>query len=165
MINRKIVKFIQTSYAENIILHHPPGGTPGPVECEHCNLKVNSPYDLHQHIANGECELLRCSLCDDYFFKKSDLKRHLEDEHDSDQEPEELDDKPFCCPICSKCFSTKSLLSGHKKIHVPKDSQNYVCEICDKEFALKKYLNKHLKRHNEQHSKIANAGLSKFLFF
>ena len=131
------------------------------MKCKHCKLKVNSPYDLHHHIANGECKSLRCSSCDDHFFKMSDLTRHLEEEHDSDRKP---DDKSFRCPICSKRFSTKRSLSDHKKTHLSKDSQKYVCRICDSEFVQKRYLHDHLRRSNKKHFNIINAGLSKFSF-
>ncbi|XP_053567590.1 gastrula zinc finger protein XlCGF7.1-like isoform X1 [Bombina bombina] len=54
-------------------------------------------------------------------------------------------ERAFLCPDCEKCFTTKSSLIRHQKIHT--GDKEYLCSECGKCFTLKSQLISHQKSH------------------
>lgn len=52
-------------------------------------------------------------------------------------------DLPFACNICSKRFTTRTLMLVHRKRH---GGRNFACELCEKAYPLASELRKHIKR-------------------
>ncbi|KAM4662351.1 uncharacterized protein O3C94_010873 [Discoglossus pictus] len=55
------------------------------------------------------------------------------------------EEKPFECPNCAKCFTKKSQLSQHQKIHT--GQKPYACSVCDKCFNRRSHLVTHQRTH------------------
>ena len=61
----------------------------------------------------------KCTLCEDNFASKNDLKTHIKDEHAGS----------FKCDMCRKVFDEEWKFNAHKKCH-----KDYPCDKCDKVF-------------------------------
>ncbi|XP_053577510.1 zinc finger protein 383-like [Bombina bombina] len=57
-------------------------------------------------------------------------------------------EKAFSCLECGKCFNQKSNLLGHLNIHT--GQKVYSCSLCGKDFTFKSNLNRHQKVHSGQ---------------
>ena len=76
-----------------------------------------------------------CEICDESFFKKSDLTRHL---------IMHFVDRPTDCRICTNKFSD---FAAHYLEHF--DSQNFDCSQCTKKFSLQTSLYNHTLTHTD----------------
>lgn len=56
-----------------------------------------------------------------------------------------MEEKPFECPVCRKCFSRNSLLIKHGRTH--EGEKPYNCALCGKGFVYSWNLIKHNKKH------------------
>ncbi|XP_067635463.1 zinc finger protein 208-like [Eurosta solidaginis] len=75
--------------------------------------------------------------------KQQTLKRckeNLEDGKQLKHQGNELE-----CDICGKCFSQKSYLRHHKRLH--SGEKPYKCDICEKRFARVSYVHTHMRTH------------------
>ena len=52
-------------------------------ECGLCDMKVDTLENLETHLAS--CEVYECEECEKRFTKLSDIKLHLEDDHNKDK--------------------------------------------------------------------------------
>lgn len=59
-----------------------------------------------------------CSICQVYFIRQGEFKRHMVKHSDS---------RPYKCPVCDKAFKRLSELNSHMQIH---NSVTYTCEAC-----------------------------------
>lgn len=70
-----------------------------------------------------------------------DLPDHIRTTHPS---PEEA----VKCPLCSRVFKTKRILSKHhKNVHIP---PKYKCHICSIFFKMQHHLNRHMRIHAKE---------------
>ncbi|EJD74521.1 zinc finger protein [Loa loa] len=91
-----------------------------------------------------------CRICNTKFASRQSLIRHMGRIHPQEKIDEikqyeviQSPDLPFACNICSKRFTTRTLMLVHRKRH---EGRHFVCEICKKTYPLASELRKHVKR-------------------
>ena len=102
------------------------------VHCFECDKKFTSffSHDRHMNIHYGQNKPYKCYQCGQRFAQDSNLKTHIESQHDKTKYP---------CPICQKLISSESNMSQHmKKTH---GKRKVHCIECDS------YMRGDLKRH------------------
>uniref|UniRef100_A0A7N6AW52 C2H2-type domain-containing protein n=1 Tax=Anabas testudineus TaxID=64144 RepID=A0A7N6AW52_ANATE len=119
-----------------------------PFTCSVCGKRLKSEALLaaHSRIHSGD-KPHRCGICLRSFQRATCLKQHHIRVH--------LKVKAFPCPICSKVFKFKSLLTSHSMIH--SDIRPYACDYCSRSFRRLS----HLKSGNLQQHKKRMHGVGK----
>ena len=82
--------------------------------CNKCDFKTLSSVSLSQH--RNKCDHIntfKCNECDSEFRFLNSLTKHAYNVHKNKE--------PFACSMCVKCFSSKSNLTKHMKIHTAHD--------------------------------------------
>ncbi|XP_005093808.1 zinc finger protein 62 [Aplysia californica] len=74
-----------------------------------------------------------CKHCDKKLTKKYRMMSHIRSH---------LNQRPFECQICNKCFSCQYMLQKHKKSH----ATPFICDKCGVTFSRKFFLNMHKKK-------------------
>uniref|UniRef100_A0A3B1KKE2 PR domain containing 9 n=1 Tax=Astyanax mexicanus TaxID=7994 RepID=A0A3B1KKE2_ASTMX len=93
-----------------------------------------------------------CSLCDLYFNRLCNLRRHERNIH--------AKEKPYCCTLCLKSFTQLSGLKRHQESHSRLSAQRqtatladatiHACSHCPFSFTGERYLHKHIRRHHPE---------------
>ncbi|XP_026218048.1 zinc finger protein 708-like isoform X2 [Anabas testudineus] len=124
-----------------------------PFTCSVCGKRLKSEALLaaHSRIHSGD-KPHRCGICLRSFQRATCLKQHhirvhlkvkVNDAVHAAGRRKSTMTKAFPCPICSKVFKFKSLLTSHSMIH--SDIRPYACDYCSRSFRRLS----HLKRHCE----------------
>lgn len=66
-----------------------------------------------------EQEVYQCSVCQMFFTRKSDLKRHMVCHSDA---------RPYKCTVCEKSFKRSYALASHARLH---SGVRHKCDSCD----------------------------------
>ena len=101
------------------------------------------------HYKHFACE---CKICGRNITSKSNLKRHLSEQHDLiniDREVPREFLTNFPCDICRKQFKRKTTLMEHMEIHREKRTR-YQCDQCEETFSLVKNLRSHKNLHSNE---------------
>ena len=116
------------------------------LESEEKNLKIqktclksrlqSKKHRKNQRTRKGE-KMYNCCLCDKFFSKVHDLKRHLR---------VHTGEKPFKCDVCDKTFSQAASLNRHQIVH--RGEKPFRCDVCDKSFSQVQSLNTHKRVHS-----------------
>ncbi|KAJ9576888.1 hypothetical protein L9F63_006506, partial [Diploptera punctata] len=85
----------------------------------------------------------KCEHCGKTFAYSNTLKKHME-RHKESQKPRNHE-----CKICKKCYTKKSHLTVHYRIHT--GERPFVCEFCKKGFKENSDLTVHLRIHTGSH--------------
>lgn len=80
-------------------------------QCDFCGKISTSQddYDEHQKEHDGEPRF-KCRKCEKIFASKEEARKHLAENHT-------VEDKPFSCETCSKCFKNRYQLILHNRTH------------------------------------------------
>ncbi|VDK74703.1 unnamed protein product [Litomosoides sigmodontis] len=91
-----------------------------------------------------------CRMCNRKFASRQSLIRHIGRIHPEEKidvikqyEVIQSPDLPFACNICSKRFTTRTLMLVHRKRH---EGRHFACGLCEKAYPLASELRKHIKR-------------------
>ena len=121
--------------------------------CETCSLQFDKKavYDIHlsfvhkiEILVKEETEDLKqennqkshkCSICDNSFSRKFNLKKHIETVHDGK--------KPHKCSVCDYSCSRNARLKKHIEI-VHERKKPHKCSICDISFSRSEILKQHI---------------------
>ena len=102
-------------------------------KCQVFDNSVSKENDSKAQVSSihDEKEPFECTTCGKNLFAKTNLLRHITDEH------------PLKCSKCDQLLDKKILLKRHM-ITVHDEKKKYFCNICDLKFLLKQSLKKHL---------------------
>ena len=119
--------------------------------CPICTKDFNYERNVYAHMfeVHFKHSMCRCKVCGEIITKKSNLKRHLKEQHgiiNIDREVTREQLKSFCCEVCGKQFNRKSNMIDHMKIH-DTNRIRYECSQCQKVFTLLRNLRHHEKLH------------------
>ena len=128
---------------------HKRGSHGEPESCGICGKVCNSRKNLLKHMYIHEEPRHRCDLCGLPFKYKRTLQRHMQIVH-GEEEPR----GPVICAICTKTFSTFSVLNKHTKLsHGPQPhlsnptvKPKQICHECAVGFTRKSNFNAHMRK-------------------
>ncbi|XP_047542072.1 PR domain zinc finger protein 5-like isoform X8 [Vanessa atalanta] len=84
-----------------------------------------------------------CSLCDQKFFSRTHVQKHM---------IKHLGEKIHQCEVCKKSYARKQTLRDHMRIH--NNDRRFICPVCSQAFVQNNSLRLHMKVH---HSDSINA--------
>ena len=100
------------------------------------NISCSYKTPVRSRMADHDCQgNLRCDVCNATFVSIRSMKRHMIDQHRSNQ---------ATCHICMKVFKNERLRRTHlKMLHT--ETKDYVCSKCGREYKWCSARNKHEK--------------------
>ncbi|XP_065217233.1 zinc finger and BTB domain-containing protein 41-like [Planococcus citri] len=123
-----------------------------PFQCSSCDECFRDPSSKRRHeLSHGEARFF-CAVCDQRFFRKDQVLRHIRKEHLSIHRNS---NKKFKCTICAKLLASKQILNRHYcRVHkfeasrlIISRSTDFHCAHCEKRYVKKNHLAKHLQKH------------------
>ena len=114
---------------------------PKPYECDICDTKFVSIYNLNTHkkVTHSDERPFQCGICQKTFKTRAALeKKHIAFHHKTGP--------MFHCTICPKSFRLKDYLKIHMKRH--NNERTHFCDTCGKGFYDKKSLREHFRIHS-----------------
>lgn len=120
--------------------------TEGTSDADRPEVKIKDDVILNKQHAMRKLEILHCPSCHITF---SERTRSFFDKH-----IQICGKGTFPCFLCTKKFSSKSVLKGHINIHLK--IKAFICKTCSSEFRTQFTLRKHVERvHNSAKSEIS----------
>uniref|UniRef100_A0A3P8T8A6 Zinc finger and BTB domain containing 24 n=1 Tax=Amphiprion percula TaxID=161767 RepID=A0A3P8T8A6_AMPPE len=137
-----------------------------PFVCSICSKALSTKHSLQEHMNLHEGEKsFNCDKCGKTFTQKTQLKSHYRVHTGKKQNTEQTIQlnhserlnnhfsaintnitRPFTCEICGKCFTAKSTLQTHIRIH--RGEKPYDCNICNKSFSDSSARRRHVASHS-----------------
>ncbi|KAJ6224297.1 hypothetical protein RDWZM_002842 [Blomia tropicalis] len=126
-----------------------------PFKCNPCNQTFSGTASLISHLKkshqNLDCGLFQCPNCLKQFSTRSTMARHIRKSNCFN-----LDDYPFNCKLCDKCFKRNNRLNQHVfqdhecerlvQLRFNSESNTYHCIKCAKQFSDQLECAKHWRR-------------------
>ena len=110
-----------------------------PLQCPKCDQTFYSKWFLERHLlVHSDEKPFRCALCERTFKTASHLNVHLE-RHGKERN--------FKCTKCSAAFRSLANLHNHTKLH-GKDNSKHSCKLCDAKFIRPAHLREHMQVHS-----------------
>ncbi|XP_050400209.1 zinc finger protein 37 isoform X2 [Patella vulgata] len=107
-------------------------------KCRTCSKKYKSKSGLHYHESLHKTkEMCLCQICGSEYANKQCLAQHVRIKHKNRMK------KEFCCPVCSRVFSSTSGFRYHRLHHHSTESR-VICETCGKELKNEMTYKKHV---------------------
>lgn len=116
-------------------------------KCEVCSKGCVSQYELEMHKQVHIGKSFKCDVCGVAFFYKGNLKIHIKNRH-------QVDDQTiprFQCEICGSKYRLRQSLLGHMKTHT-----GYLCDFCGKALSSQSSLRAHRRIHTGEKPVICN---------
>ncbi|XP_044742585.1 zinc finger protein 235-like [Chrysoperla carnea] len=104
--------------------------------CNMCGKGFNTRAELKIHmLSHSDEKTFACQTCNMKYKTMHGLRYHVKSVH--------LNLKPHPCPICSRHFSTRSVVERHMRTHT--GERPFVCALCEKSFNQKSTLTTHMR--------------------
>lgn len=104
--------------------------------CDHCGLAFALKGTIKHHLRNKHSSLpTSCKICGENFETKINLTIHVRQEHRTGK---------FACDFCSETFESRYARKTHIAIVHNVKSMQYPCHICSKIFTTRSILMKHV---------------------
>ena len=110
--------------------------------CHECDYKFSIKSELNRHLkvhSGGADRAWPCVICGKRFLYKSHVEIHMRSH---------TKEKPFCCNLCNKAFTTNGKLTEHIKYTHSKTPEINKCPKCMKTFSRPDTLKRHLISHS-----------------
>ena len=120
--------------------------------CNICGKTYHNQQIFKRHTENCPPKPKRkCKVCEERFFLKAELQRHLKEMHD-------IVEKNFKCQSCDKSFEGRSYLAMHIR-NVHKGIREFKCKLCPAEYTNSTTLRYHVDaQHYGKRSKCDQCG-------
>ena len=123
-------------------------------ECAICMKEFKYERNVYAHMYTVHYKRIacQCNICGQNITKKSNLKRHLAEQHqviNTDRELPRESLNRYECEVCLKQFKRKTALISHMEIHKAGRKQ-YECNQCGGKFATMSNLGLHQKLHGSE---------------
>lgn len=107
--------------------------------CPVCNkvFQIMSKMRIHVKEVHVREKNFSCSICDQKFFSKTHVQKHMI-KHSGERIHE--------CEICKKSYARKQTLKDHMRIH--SGEKLFVCAVCSETFAQNNGLRLHMRVHH-----------------
>ena len=126
-------------FSHNLKVHLNAHSVKKPFACKFCGKTFHKKSIRYEHERRHKGKaggLFKCTICEESFSERSDLKPHMNEVHSDINE----------CTVCSKVLSSKYYLIEHMRIHTAE--RPFKCTLCSKSFSMKSTLRNHERRHN-----------------
>ncbi|KAJ3666541.1 hypothetical protein Zmor_001979 [Zophobas morio] len=155
-------------YRTSMLKHQRKHNAP-PKTCSYCSFQPPTPSALSKHmeLTHAHLKTFTCTLCAKAFFKKSNLRLHVQMHSGVKKHTCEIcglsfvlrgnlsvhrrlhtGEKPYTCSVCGRGFVQQSALRSHEAGH--SDRRDHVCQECGAAFSRAGALRNHQKRHLEE---------------
>lgn len=101
------------------------------------NFQIMSRMKVHLKQVHIREKNFSCSICDQKFFSKTHVKKHM---------IKHVGDRIHQCEICMKSYARKQTLRDHMRIH--NKDKKYSCSLCNQEFVQNNSLRLHMRVHH-----------------
>jgi len=123
--------------------------------CEFCDFITEKEHNLRSHMSRHTSNI-KCDICDVYFSRAVNLKRHNEGvthkakllELQSNAVPTSNEQDPIPCIVCGSKFQNEEELETHMEVHM------FKCEDCSVYFPDEERFNDHMLSHSSPEYKI-----------
>ncbi|XP_068918072.1 zinc finger protein 260-like [Tenebrio molitor] len=131
-------------YRTSMLKHQRKHNAP-PRTCSYCSFKPTSPSVLSKHMeqVHSHLKTFTCSLCDKAFFKKANLRLHVQVHSGV---------KKHTCEICGMSFVLRGNLSVHRRLHT--GERPYTCSSCGRGFTQQSALRSHEAGHSDRRDHV-----------
>ncbi|XP_047039565.1 zinc finger protein 600-like isoform X6 [Helicoverpa zea] len=109
--------------------------------CPVCNksFQIMSKMKVHLKEVHIREKNFSCSMCDQKFFSKTHVQKHM---------IKHFGERVHQCEVCKKSYARKQTLRDHMRIH--SSEKKFVCSVCSQGFVQNNSLRLHLKVHHPE---------------
>lgn len=135
-----------SNYIKRKLHHHEAHNIEMPVfNCPVCDktFQIMSKMKVHLKEVHIREKNYACSMCDQKFFSKTHVQKHM---------VKHFGERVHQCEVCKKSYARKQTLRDHMRIH--SNDKRFICSVCSQGFIQNNSLRLHMRVH---HPDVATA--------